>query len=57
LETALFEVLLGNRTRVTSQAVYMSVANRDGMIQFGMEKGINEGYERLYELLDKLKSE
>ncbi|MFW9825079.1 MAG: hypothetical protein ACFFE4_19215 [Candidatus Thorarchaeota archaeon] len=56
METGVFEVLLGNRTRDTSQAIYMPVADCDGMIQFGMEKGISEGYEHLDELMDKLKS-
>jgi hypothetical protein len=54
LEAALFEVILGNRTRVTSQAECMFFADPDCIIQFGMEKGINQGYERLDELLDKL---
>jgi uncharacterized protein YndB with AHSA1/START domain len=57
LETAIFDELPGNRTRVTSKAVFMSVADRDGMVQSGMEKGVNEGYERQVELLEKLKSD
>ena len=32
-------------------SVYLSVEDRDGMVQAGMEKGVNEGYERLDELL------
>jgi uncharacterized protein YndB with AHSA1/START domain len=55
LQTAKFEALPGNRTRVISQAVYQSVADRDGMIESGMETGVNEGYERLDELLAKIK--
>ncbi len=53
LETTRFEVLPGNRTRVVVQDIYQSVADRDGMFQMGMEKGINEGYERLDELLKR----
>ncbi len=54
LETARFEALPNNRTRVITQSVFQSVADRDGMIQSGMEKGVNEGYERLDEVLATL---
>ncbi len=54
LETSRFEALPGNRTRVTAQSVYQSVSDRDGMVQSGMERGVNEGYERLDEILNKL---
>jgi uncharacterized protein YndB with AHSA1/START domain len=53
LETATFEDL-GGRTLVRINAVYQSVADRDGMIQAGMESGLNEGWERLDELLARL---
>ena len=55
LETAKFEALPGNRTRVLSQSVFQSVADRDGMMQSDMERGVNEGYNRLTELLAKMK--
>ena len=51
LETTRFEALPGNRTRITSQSVFQSVADRDGMLQSGMEHGVVEGYERLDEIL------
>ena len=51
LETTRFEALPGNRTRITSQSVFQSVSDRDGMIQSGMEHGVVEGYERLDEIL------
>ena len=51
LETTRFETLPGNRTRITSQSVFQSVADRDGMVQSGMEQGVVEGYERLDEIL------
>lgn len=51
LETLRFEDLPNGRTWLTSQSVYQSIADRDGMIQSGMEYGVNEGYERLDELL------
>jgi uncharacterized protein YndB with AHSA1/START domain len=49
LETATFEDL-GARTRLRINAVFQSVADRDGMIESGMESGLNEGMERLDEL-------
>ncbi len=54
LETAKFEALPGNRTKLTSQSVFQSVEDRDGMMQSGMEEGVNESYERLDELLEKM---
>jgi uncharacterized protein YndB with AHSA1/START domain len=54
LDTMRLEELPGNRTRATIQSVYQSVADRDGMVESGMERGVNEGYERLDELLDKM---
>ena len=54
LETARFEVLPGGRTRVTIQSVFQSVNDRDGMVQSGMEEGINESHERLDELLEDM---
>ena len=53
LETMRLEDLPNGRTRLTTQSVYQSVADRDGMIQSGMEYGVNEGYERLDEILAK----
>jgi uncharacterized protein YndB with AHSA1/START domain len=54
LDTARLEKLPGDRTRITIQSVYQSVADRDGMVQSGMERGVNEGYGRLDELLGNL---
>lgn len=51
LDTSLFEVLPGNRCRLTIQSVFRSVADRDGMVMSGMEGGLNEGFARLDELL------
>ena len=53
LETAKFMELPGGRTRVNMQSVFQSVADRDGMMQSGMEQGINESFDRLDELLEK----
>ncbi len=54
LETTKLEALPNGRTRLTAQSVFQSVSDRDGMIQAGMERGVNEGYERLDELLAKV---
>jgi uncharacterized protein YndB with AHSA1/START domain len=50
LETARF-IELDGRTTVEIRSVYQSVEDRDAMIASGMETGIDEGYERLDELL------
>lgn len=55
LETTRFKAIAGDRTRITSQSVFQSVADRDGMVQSGMEHGVVEGYERLDEILETLK--
>ena len=54
LETTTFESLPGNRTRLTTQSVYQSVGDRDGMIAAGMESGTLDSHERLDELLEKM---
>lgn len=51
LETATFEELPGKRTRLMIHSVFLSVADRDGMVGSGMEEGLNESMERLTELL------
>ena len=51
LEFLSLEALNDGRTRVTGHSVYPTLENRDGMVESGMEKGVNEGYGRLDELL------
>jgi uncharacterized protein YndB with AHSA1/START domain len=53
LETTRFEALPGNRTRLTTQSVFQSVADRDGMLQSDMERGVKDSHERLDELFAK----
>lgn len=55
LETAMFEELPGNRTKLTMHSIFRSVADRDGLVRSGMERGVREGYERLDEYLEKNK--
>jgi len=54
LDTMRLESLPGGRTKITIQSVFQSVADRDGMVQSGMERGVREGYERLDEVLTKM---
>ena len=51
LGTTKFEELPGGRTRLVHQSVFQSVGDRDGMIASGMERGVNDGYEKLDSLL------
>ena len=53
LGTTKFEELPGDRARLVHQSVFQSVADRDGMVQSGMERGVTDGYEKLDELLTK----
>jgi len=54
LDSMILEELPGGRTKITVHSVFQSVADRDGMIQSGMEHGVSEGYERLDEILGKM---
>lgn len=54
LETLKLEALPNNRTRLVAHSVFQSVADRDGMVQAGMENGVIEGYEQLDELLSRM---
>jgi uncharacterized protein YndB with AHSA1/START domain len=54
LETMKLEDLPGRRTRLTTQSVFQSVADRDATLQSGMEEGISDSYDRLAELLKKM---
>jgi uncharacterized protein YndB with AHSA1/START domain len=51
LETMTFEPLEGGRCRIVSVTVVDSMDAQRGMLASGMEVGINEGYEKLDELL------
>ena len=51
LETTKFESLPNERTKVTVQSVFQSVADRNGMVQSGMEHGVVTSFERLDEII------
>jgi len=54
LETATFEPLIGGRTKLAIHCVFKSVADRDGMVASGMERGVTDSHERLDALLAKM---
>ncbi len=54
LGKTVFEELPGGRSRLVHQSVFFSVSDRDGMIQSGMERGVNDGYEKLDDLFARL---
>jgi len=41
----------GGKTKMKTLMTFMSVEDRDGMLQYGMEKGLNESHDRLAALL------
>ena len=53
VDTAVFEDL-GDRTRVISTSLFHTTEERDGMLGSGMERGLNETYARLDEVLARL---
>jgi uncharacterized protein YndB with AHSA1/START domain len=54
LDKLALEDIGGGRTRAQIHSVYQSLEDRDGMVQAGMGDGVNEGFERLDELLAKM---
>jgi uncharacterized protein YndB with AHSA1/START domain len=50
VETATFEDL-GDRTKVTTTSLFHTPEERDGMLESGMEGGLNDTYARLDEVL------
>lgn len=53
LEFLTLQSLPGDRTRLHIQSVFKSVADRDGLINSGMEGGMNEGFDKLDKLFEK----
>jgi uncharacterized protein YndB with AHSA1/START domain len=53
LNTTLFEEYEG-KTKVTITSVYPSIEDREGMLRSGMEKGANESWDTLEELLAQM---
>ncbi len=55
VDTAVFEDL-GERTKLVSSSLFHTTEERDGMLGSGMEEGMNETYQRLDELIERLGS-
>ncbi len=53
VDSATFEELPGGKTKLTVTSRFTSVEDRDGMLASGMERGANETWDRLAELLAK----
>lgn len=51
LTTTTLEDLGDNRTKLVAVSMYMTAADRDGMMQSGMEGGMNESYRALDRVL------
>lgn len=51
LSTTTFEDLGDGRTRIVAESMFMTAADRDGMMQSGMEGGMNQSYAALDRLL------
>jgi uncharacterized protein YndB with AHSA1/START domain len=47
LDSMTLEEVPGGRTKINAVSVFQSVEDRDGMVQAGMEGGMEEGYMRL----------
>jgi uncharacterized protein YndB with AHSA1/START domain len=54
IETMQLEDLGDGRTRLVTVSIFHTVAERDGMLQSGMESGVNESYAALDRLLATL---
>ncbi len=52
VETMTFEDL-GDRTRIVGTSIFHTTEERDGMLESGMEGGLNETYDRFDEVLAK----
>ena len=48
------EVAAPERIIGTCQSVFLTIEDRDGMLQSGMEEGVNDSYNSLDELLKEM---
>ena len=47
----------GQTTRMVEQLLFQSVADRDGMVASGMQRGSDDSMDRMAEILEKLKAQ
>jgi uncharacterized protein YndB with AHSA1/START domain len=57
VDHAEFEDLGDGRTRIVIMSTFASKEDRDAMIADGMERGVRDGYSKMDELLERLKTE
>jgi uncharacterized protein YndB with AHSA1/START domain len=57
IDDARFEDAGDGRTRIVILSTFQSKEDRDAMIADGMERGVRDGYSKMDELLERLKSE
>ena len=55
LETIVLEEIAADRTRMTTTSLFMTAADRDGMMSAGMETGMNESYAALDRVLEGMR--
>jgi uncharacterized protein YndB with AHSA1/START domain len=55
IETITLEDLGDGRTKLVNVSLFHTTDERDGMVQSGMEQGVNESYVVLDRLLETLK--
>ncbi|MCB0871454.1 MAG: SRPBCC family protein [Solirubrobacterales bacterium] len=55
IDEAEFVAIEGGRTRIVTVTTFEQQEYRDGMLQSGMEKGMNEGYNKLDLILEQRK--
>lgn len=55
LDTLVLEDIGNGRTRVKSHSIYMTVEDRNAMVENGMGEGVEDGYNRLDDLLARLR--
>lgn len=51
INTTTFEALDGDRTRIVTTSQFHTTEERDGMLESGMEQGLNQSYAALDRLL------
>ncbi len=54
LESVKFIELPGKKTEIREQSVFLSVEDRDGMVESNMEDGVIQSYEQLDEILEEM---
>jgi uncharacterized protein YndB with AHSA1/START domain len=54
LQTTTFESLSPGRSRITNKMIFQSVEDRDAMVEFGVDRGTDEAFNKLQKILNDL---